>query len=188
MKQELLKRYDREIDGSYIINTRVNNCSSLFNEFDFSSSLWNRDLREEFVAYLVDCVDEIGTKNKFVLQLSLPKDNKEDGFTEKFSRALTSYFLYLVHISRKSIKKFTNKIIFNFIISISLLIIIFITGRRIENTDSMLYMIFNEGLYIAIWVLMWPVFSDYLFDIKGELNNIKIYKRLLNVKLLIKYY
>ncbi len=188
MKHELLKRYDREIDGSYIINTRVNSYSSLFNEFDFSSSLWNRDLKEEFVDYLVDCVDEIGAQNKFVLQLSLPEDNKEDNFSEKFSKAISSYFLYLVHISRKSIKKFTNKIIFNFSISISLLILIFLTGKRMDNSDSMLYMIFNEGLYIAIWVLMWPVFSDFLFDIKEELNNIKIYKRLLNVKLLIKYY
>ena len=52
----------------------------------------------------------------------------------------------------------------------------------------MLYMIFNEGLSIAIWVLMWPVFSEFLVDIKEELNKIKTYKRLLNVKLIIKYY
>lgn len=188
MKHDLLSRYDQDTDGHYIINTRVNNCNSLFSEFDFASSLWNRDLREEFVDYLVESADEIGTRNKFLLQLRLPENEKEEGFTGKFSKAITSYFLYLIHISRKSIKKIVNKIIINFVISISFLILIFFTGKTMENSDSMLYMIYNEGLSIAIWVLMWPVFSEFLLNIKEELNKIRTYKRLQNVKLLIKYY
>ncbi len=188
MKHDLLSRYDQDADGNYIINTRVDNSNSLFCEFDFASSLWNRDLREEFVEYLIDSADEIGGRNKFLLQLRLPENEKEEGFSGRFSKAITSYFLYLMHISRKDIKKIVNKILTNFAISISFLILVFFTGKTMEDSDSMLYMIFNEGLYIAIWVLMWPVFSEFLLDIKEEVNKIKIYKRLLNVKLIIKYY
>jgi len=188
MKHDPLSRYDTLEDGTYVVNIRAKSPGSLFNEFDFDSSLWNIDLRKDFVDYLVDCVDEIGDKNNFVLQVCLPEDKIEKGFAGKFGKAINSYFFYLIHISKKSILRLTNKIIFNFILSLSLLVLILLIGKNINDTESMIYMIFNEGLYIAIWVLMWPVFSDFLIEMKGEWDKLKIYKRFLDIELLFDSY
>jgi len=186
----LLQRYDKTEKGDYIISVKVDSFQTLFNEFDFHSSYWKRDLREEFVAYLIECADEIGLKNKFVIQVVLPVEEKKkrDNIEQKFSEALKHYFYYLVHLSEKNIKKIVRKIIFNFFISIALLSVVFFTSKMEGDKESMLYMIFNEGLYIAIWVLMWPVFSDFLFDLKEEFDNIAIYRRITKTKVVHVYF
>lgn len=62
MNIDILERYDKTDDGKYIVSIKADSYKALFNEYDFSSSFWKRDLREDFVAYLIDCVDEIGLK------------------------------------------------------------------------------------------------------------------------------
>ncbi len=188
MKMDVLERYDKTDKGEYIISIKADSYKALFNEFDFSSSFWKRDLREAFVNYLIDCADEIGLKNSFILTIILPESEATPAVEQKFNSALKHYFYYLIHLSRKGIKKIITKISFNFIISIALLIVAFFTNQSEGNKNSMLYSIFNEGLYIAIWVLMWPVFSDFLFDLKEELGNIRIYKRISGVTISHKYY
>ncbi len=188
MKMDVLERYDKTKDGEYIVSIRADSYKVLFNEFDFSSSFWKRDLREDFVNYLIDCVDEIGLKNSFILDILLPEQENTDDIERKFNSALKHYFAYLIHLSKKRIKKILTKISFNFVISIALLVVAFFTSQIEGEKNSVLYSIFNEGLYIAIWVLMWPVFSDFLFDLKEEFGNIKIYKRISGVKIFHEYY
>lgn len=186
MKNNPLERYDRLEDGSYIISTRVKDRGDLFSEFDFASALWKRDLKQEYVDFLYDSVEEIGRKNKFVVQIILSGERAFDDFPDKMSQALTDNFLTLIHYTGKAIGKLLNKILFNIILSVSTLALVYFIGRYWENTDSMLYMIFVEGLYVAAWVLLWPVFSDFLFDIKEELGKASIYKRLLKSPIIVK--
>jgi len=184
----VLERYDRTDSGEYIVSVKADSYKALFNEYDFSSSYWKRDLREDFVTYLIDCVEEIGLKNDFIMNIILPLDEKTDTIEQKFNSALKNYFYYLIHLSRKRIRKILTKISFNFFISIALLVVAFFTNQMEGDKSSMLYSIFSEGLYIAIWVLMWPVFSDFLFDLKEELGNIKIYKRISGVTIFHEYH
>lgn len=188
MNIDILERYDKTDDGKYIVSIKADSYKALFNEYDFSSSFWKRDLREDFVAYLIDCVDEIGLKNNFILKVLLPgSENRDNNIEEKFNNALHHYFYYLIHLSKKEIKKILSRISFNFTISIALLSVSFITDHMHGDNDSFLYSLLSEGLYIAIWVLMWPVFSDFLFDLKESLYKIKIYKRVLKAEVIHEY-
>lgn len=188
MKNNILDRYDKTDKGEYLIGVKVDSYKNLLNEFDFSSSFWKRDLREEFVEYLIECVDEISVKRTSILKITLPVSEETGNIEKKFDSALKNYFLYLIYLAKKRIKKIITKISFNFIISISLLIVVFLTGQIEGDKNSMLYSIFNEGLYIAIWVLMWPVFSDFLFDLKEALGQIKIYRIISDIEIIHEYF
>ncbi len=182
-----LDRYDRTKDGSYIISVRVESLKALFNEYDFSSSFTKRDLKEDFVEYLIECVEEIGRRS-FIIRAHIPKREKSEKVEHRLKDSIHNYFLYLIRLAKKEIRRITTKILFNFSLSISLLIIIFFVSKGHSESDSVWFMIFNEGLYVAIWVLMWPVFSDFLFDLRAEFRKIKFYRRIIEAKLEVAYY
>ena len=185
---DILERYDKTSEGEYIVSIKADSYKVLFNEFDFPSSFWKRDLREDFVDYLIDCADEIGLKNRFILKILLPESEKDGEIEEKFSIALRHYFYYLIHLSKKDIRKIATKISFNFAISIVLLFLAFFSDKVNGEINSFIYSVLYEGLYIAIWVLMWPVFSDFLFDLKESFNRIRIYKKILKAKIKLEYF
>ncbi len=187
MSVNILDRYDRTKDGSYVVSFRVDSYKALFNEYDFSSSFAKRDLKEDFVEYLIDCVEEIGRRN-FIVRAHIPKREKSQKIEGRLKESIRNYFLYLIKLSRKEIRRITTKIFFNFSLSITLLVIIFFVSKGREESSSVLFMIFNEGLYVAIWVLMWPVFSDFLFDLRNEFRKIKFYRRIINARLEVLYY
>ena len=188
LKKNILDRYDKTEDGKYIIAFRTESYKALFNEYDFSSSFTNRDLKEDFVEYLIDCVEEIGRKNKFVIKAHLPEREKAEKVEKRLTEGLKNYFYYLIRLAKKEIRHITTKIVFNFALSIGLLIVIFFASKNREESSSVLFMIFSEGLYVAIWVLMWPVFSDFLFDLRGEIKKIKFYRRIIDSEFDITYY
>ena len=44
-----------------------------------------------------------------------------------------------------------------------------------------------ESIVIAAWVLMWPVFSDFIYELLEIKKTIKIHRKLINTELKFNY-
>ncbi len=73
MNLKSLARYDISSDNHFIIDVNIPGPDDLFEKFDENASFYKKDLNSEFVRYLLECVDEIGLKNKFMLKSAFPK-------------------------------------------------------------------------------------------------------------------
>lgn len=185
--RKVWERYSRTPEGEYIIHTRAENCRSLYNRFDFESSFPKRDLDSEFTGFLHECVTELGP-NPFIIQIDLPEKERAENYPPRIRESIKTYFDYLNELARKERRDFIRRILFNFSLSISLLVIITFAENFITRTDSIISKIFSQGMYIAIWVLMWPVFSDFLFNIRRIGKEMKINERISKAGIVITYY
>lgn len=74
MTTELLKnRYEFTRDGRAIIDISVESISDLFNSFDKKATFTKRELDQDFVEYVIDCVKEIGEVD-FVIRITIDRE------------------------------------------------------------------------------------------------------------------
>jgi hypothetical protein len=74
MNSNILDRYDMTPDNRFIIDVNIPGPEELFEKYDENASFYKKDLNPRFEDYLLECVDEIGLKNKFIIRIGLPED------------------------------------------------------------------------------------------------------------------
>jgi hypothetical protein len=185
-KNPILKRYEKTSDGRIIVNVAVEKLDHLFDEFDATSKFAKRDLNTDFAEYVYECVKEIG-KHDFVLRLDIPGKKRNKKKEETVKKAIENYFTYTMHLSHVEKKEIIKKTVFHFMISMLLFAFVIFLHTKIDK-ETMLHLVFIEGLTIAVWVFMWPVFSDFLYEMISELRDTRIYKRIQDCDVLYNYY
>ncbi len=185
-KEEIIKRYDKDENGNLIVNVAIPAHKFLFEEFDSTTSFADRDLNENFADYLYGCVNEIGS-HPFVIRLDLPK--KESGVMKErtVQKSILNYFEYMENLSKINLRRIFFRTMFHFTTSLMLLaVLLFFMGQ--VNEESVYTTMLIEGLTIAVWVFMWPVFSDFMYNLIQERKDIKIFKKISSSKINFNYY
>jgi len=185
--RKVWERYSKTAEGEYIIHTRAESCHSLYRRFDFESSFPKRDLDPDFAAFLHECLTELGS-NPFVLQIDLPEKEREQDYPARIRESIKTYFEYLNELARKDRRDIVGRILLNFFLAIALLVVVIFVERFIPNRESVFSKIFSQGLYIAVWVLMWPVFSEFLYNFRQIGKEMKINERISKAGIRISYY
>jgi hypothetical protein len=76
MSSKILKRYDITVDNKFIVHANIPSYTALFENDDYKSSFYKRDINEKRVDYLLECAREVGTRIAFVIWFDLPENKK----------------------------------------------------------------------------------------------------------------
>jgi len=183
-EKKILKRYEK-VDGRYIIQISTNHFRDLFNKFDRASSFIRRDLDYDLADYLFESASDLQNR-PFYIRLNLHAEKQSEELEKKVNQGIDSYFEYESNKIKKRKRSIIQRIFVHIVLAI-LCIFISYTLNRVINTESFLYVVFVESIVIAAWVLMWPVFSDFIYELVEFRRNIKIYKKLVEAEIKFNY-
>ncbi|MFP4189839.1 MAG: hypothetical protein ACLFNK_03890 [Candidatus Woesearchaeota archaeon] len=185
-KEEIIKRYQRDSKGRLIVNVSLSNQKFAFEQFDNTTSYAHRDLNEDFADYLYDCAHEIGN-NPFAIRVDFPKKEKNKVDSEDIRTSIFNYFTYLSNLSRLRVRKLLYRTFFHISLSVLLLASLLLISSVTESS-ALHTMMFFEGLTIAAWVFMWPVFSDFMYEAIREKQYIKTVRKILSAEVLFDFH
>lgn len=180
MNLKSLSRYDISPDNRFIIDVMVPGPEELFEKFDENASFYKKDLNERFERYLLECVDEIGLKNKHVIRIGLPSDQEKKIDETDIGFSFKQYFDYSIYICEKELKSASFRMLLHIILAISSLVLMFAVNLPDNLPDLNTLVLLISGLPAAIWVLLLTGFSRYLFRSFTQRKQIKIYQTLKN--------
>lgn len=103
MKKEILDRYLRTDDGKVIIDITADKIEYLYNDFDKHTPYIKKELDQDLVDYLVDCVREIGNE-AFLIKFGLTQSVDND-LQSRVQASIHNYFLYLKELEIREMKQ-----------------------------------------------------------------------------------
>lgn len=183
-KQSILERYEKH-GNTYLIQVSTNNFKSLFNEFDRTASFIKRDLNYDFAEYLFESAEDLVCHN-FKICLNLHSENKSMELEDKVNKGIDNYFEYEINLITKEKIKVKKRIFIHILIATICFFISF-TLNKIINSESFFHMLFVESTLIAAWVLMWPVFSEFIYNLNGIKKKIDVYNKIISAKIEFRY-
>jgi hypothetical protein len=180
MKKRILDRYERTAEGKVVIDVSANRVEDLYENFDKTAPYHKKDLDEDLVFYLTECVREIG-KVVFVIRFSLDAEPAEE-LRERVRTSVHKFFMYQRERELAAMKKMLRTSLIYFMIGI------FVLGlslwvKLMERQDSeniFLQQIFAEGLTIAAWVSLWESLAMFLINWWPYEQMTRLYWRIAN--------
>ncbi|MBN2781916.1 MAG: hypothetical protein JXQ66_01610, partial [Campylobacterales bacterium] len=157
MKKDILDRYEKDADGSVIVHISAQNIFEIYNYFDRASSFSKKDLNEELVTYIIECVNEIDSE-RFVLKFNFIDGIDDDG-KEKVSKSIKSYFTYLQVLEKEQMHRQIKNA---FILTILGFVFIFVSLSIESFKDKFFYEVLSEGVMVAGWVSLWEAIATFL--------------------------
>jgi len=180
MNSKILDRYDITSDNRFIIDVTIPGPDELFEKYDENASFYKKDLNTRFEKYLLECLEEIGLKNKFIIRVGLPEDQAEKTDEGDIIYSFKQYFKYCIFICQKEIKKISLRMLLHMGLAISALLLMMVFNAANNNPVSGFSGLVNSGLPAAIWVLLLTGFSRFLFRLMSQRSEIKKYRALKN--------
>ena len=174
-RQQLLSRYERSPEGEVFIDVSVRGVEDLFNYFDRAAAFRKKDLDQDFVDYLIDCVREIKGE-PFVVRIILQRDEEMERL-DRTRRAIKNFFKYLKDVEHGACQRLLRRSLLYFLLGLSLLSLSLAGGAFIG--PRVFGNLLSEGLTIAAWVSMWQAFAQLIFDLPPHIHTIRIYKRIM---------
>lgn len=176
MKRALLNRYDRDPEGRIVIDVAAERVEDLYNNFDKNVPYVRRDLDEDLVDYLIDCAREIGNL-PFLIRFSL-NHAPDESHLARIRGSIDGYFHYLIETERMNIRQMFRRSAILFLIGLGILSVSVWVNRWLAGSDSVVGMVFAEGLTVAAWVSLWEALAVFLIEWLPHRRNIRIYRRL----------
>jgi hypothetical protein len=180
MKKDLVNRYERDSNGSILIDVAAEKVEDLYSDFDKSAPYIRRDLDQDLVDYLIDCAKELGHE-PFTISFTLahPPDNAR---LSRIRRSVLNFFLYLAEVERQKIRQMVHRSMVLFCIGIAILFISVWVNRWLRSDHTVVANVFAEGLTIAAWVSLWEALATFLIEWFPHRRNINLYQRLASVQ------
>ena len=176
MKEDIFSRYESHSGRRLAIDVSVGRIEELFEDFDSAASYVKKDLDQDFVEYLIDCVREIGGYD-FVIRINLPVIVQEK-HRKRVRKSIKSYFRYLELLERRKLRKMLWRSFLLFCLGMFLLTISMISRGSVGHFGGMMQELLVEGLTIAAWVSLWAAFASLIFELAGIIADIRIYRRI----------
>lgn len=184
MKKDIISRYELDDDGNVIIDTSIKTVEDLYNFFDRMAPYIKKDLDQEFVDYLIDCVREIGGYN-FVIRISLI--NMPDNATmERVRGSIGTFFGYLQELEKKAIRSMFRRSFVLFGIGLGLLACAIVANRRISGNEGVWLEVFAQGLTVAAWVSLWEAIANIFLEWHPHRRDIKTYSRIIHARVMFR--
>ena len=178
MNSKILDRYDITSDNRFIVDVNIPGPDELFEKYDQNASFYKKDLNERFEEYLLECVDEIGLKNKFIIRIGLPGDQAQKTDEGDIIFSFKQYFNYCILICQKKIKTFIFRMLLHLALAISALLLIMTFDAANSAADGEFFSQLTSGVHAAVWVLLLTGFSRFLFRVMTQRSQIKMYRAL----------
>ena len=178
MPKRIVDRYEHTVDGLVIVDVAARRVEDLYEDFDKTAPYHKKDLDEDLVYYLTECVTEIGRVD-FVIRFMFERFPSEE-FMLRVRTSVYKYFMYQRELEFAATKKMlkTSVIILIFgvvILGISLWVNLLFT---LENGTSFLNRVLAEGLTIVAWVSVWEALATLLVNWPPHLSQIKLFMKI----------
>lgn len=175
MKKPILGRYELTDDDQVIIDVSIRTVEDLYNNFDRTAPYMKKDLDQEFVDYIIDCVREIGV-NDFVIRVTLSRE-PDELIKERVRRSIDTFFHYLQEIERRELDAMFRRSFKLFGIGLALLALAIAATRHFSSGEGVLTEVFAQGLTIAAWVSLWEAIANLFVEWHPHMKNIRLYER-----------
>lgn len=180
--QKLLSRYELSPKGEVFIDVSVRAVEDLFNYFDRAAAFRKKDLDQDFVDYLVECVREIRGV-PFIIRFMLQTAEEKERL-DRAQQGIKNYFRYMKDVEHGEAHQLVRRSLLYLLLGVALISLslalpgdAFVGPRVFRN-------IITEGITIAAWVSMWQAFAHLIFDLLPHYNNIRTYRRILRAPII----
>ena len=141
MKKPIISRYEHTEKNEVIIDASVRSVEDLYNNFDRTADYMKKDLDQEFVDYVTDCVHEIG-RRAFVIRISL-SIMPDKVVMDRVRRSVRTFFLYLQETERRQLRAMLRRSFVLFGIGLALLVLAIAATRRFSSSEGVLAEVFS---------------------------------------------
>lgn len=180
MNSNILDRYDITPDNRFIIDVNIPGPEELFEKYDENASFYKKDLNPRFEEYLLECADEIGLKNTFIIRIGLPEDQAKKTDEGDIIFSFKQYFKYCILTCQKEIKTFSFRMLLHLALAISALFLIMTFNVANAIAAAGFFRQMTSGVSTAVWVLLLTGFSRFVFRLWTQRSQIKMYRALEN--------
>ena len=184
MKEDIFSRYEAHSSKRIAIDVSVGKIEELFEDFDSAASYVKKDLDQDFVDYLIESVEEIGSYN-FVIRINLPTHTQER-YRKRVRKSIKSYFRYLELLERRRLKKTLWKSFLLFCLGMFLLTISMTLKGKMGYLSDVMHELLVEGLTVAAWVALWSAFGRLIFELGSIIADIRVYRRIASREVVFK--
>lgn len=183
MRQEILSRYAMGKNNEVIIDIAIEKIEELYNNFDRKSPFLKKDLSEDFVNYLIECVQEIGD-NRFFIRLDLDKEPAE-GSLLRIKNSIHNFFYYLIDLKSIQMRSKSKTSIILLFIGLFLAGFAIVLHSHASELELLSLSVLAEGLSVAAWVALWESLATFLIEFIPFRKRIKLYKRIAHCEVTI---
>lgn len=184
MKKPIISRYELTEKNEIIIDASVRLVEDLYNNFDRTADYLKKDLDQEFVDYVTDCVREIG-RRAFVIRISL-SIMPDKVVMDRVRRSVRTFFLYLQETERRQLRGMLRRSLVLFTIGLTLLVLAIAATRRFSSSEGVLAEVFAQGLTVAAWVSLWEAIANLFIEWYPRRQDIKRYGRVTNAPVMFR--
>ncbi len=184
MKKPIISRYETTKNNEVIIDASVRSVEDLYNNFDRTADYLKKDLDQEFVDYITDCVREIG-KRTFIIRISL-STIPDKTVVDRVCRSIRTFFMYLQETERRQLRVMLRRSLVLFAIGLALLVLAIAATRRFSSNEGVLAEVFAQGLTVAAWVSLWEAIANLFIEWYPHRQDIKRYERVINASVMFR--
>jgi len=184
LQRNLLGRYEKDEQGTIIVDVSARRVEDLYNDFDKSAPYIKRDLDQDLADYLIASARELG-RVQFAIRFTL-EDSPDEPKSLRIRRSLNTYFLYLAETEIQKILQMFRRSAILFIIGLGILFSAVSLYRMLGPERSVTANVFAEGLTIAAWVSLWEALAIFLVEWFPHRKNVVLYRRLANAPILFR--
>jgi hypothetical protein len=184
MKKPIISRYELTETNEVIIDASVRSVEDLYNNFDRTADYLKKDLDQEFVDYVTDCVREIG-RREFVIRISLSM-MPDKVVMDRVRRSIRTFFLYLQETERRQLRTMLRRSVVLFVIGLALLVLAIAATRRFSSSEGVLAEVFAQGLTVAAWVSLWEAIANLFIEWYPRQQEIRRYGRVTNAPVMFR--
>lgn len=178
MLQTIIDRYETNGDGRLIIDVAVQRVEELYDKFDIDANYKKKDLDEDFVQYLIDCVREI-KRLRFLIRIRLSRPEPADN-ENRVRASIRHYFQYLQEGERREIRKHLTRSCYFLGLGIFLIFLSLSLTSRYAPMVNIFKELGIEGITIVAWVSMWEAISNLIFEWIPHLQRVRLYQRIID--------
>lgn len=178
MKKPILSRYERTEKNEVIIDASIRTVEDLYNNFDRTAPYVKKDLDQEFVDYVIECVQEIGNSD-FVIRISL-SNMPDEAIMNRVRTSIRTYFRYLQETEKRALGAMFRRSIVLFSIGLTLLVLAIMATRRFSSNEGVLAEVFAQGLTVAAWVSLWEAIANLFLEWYPHHQDIRRHAKVIN--------
>jgi len=180
MDSKIIDRYDITPDNRFIIDVTIPGPDELFEKYDENASFYKKDLNARLEQYLLECMQEIGLKNKLSIRIGLPENQADNTDEGDIILSFKRYFEYGILLCRKEIRNISFRMLVHLGLAISALLLMAAFGAADAIAGTGFFSLVISGLPAAVCVLLLTGFSRYLFRLISQRSEIRMYQALKN--------
>ncbi|QOY51379.1 hypothetical protein [Candidatus Sulfurimonas baltica] len=185
MKKEILERYERAESGEILIDVSTEKVEYLYNDFDKRAHFLKKDLNQDLVDYIIDCVTEI-EKEKFIIQFSLEKETDDESIF-RVKNSINKFFVYMQELESRNMNDMvrTSMILFSIGLVLATFSVVISKSQLVET--SVVAAVIAEGLTVAAWVSLWESLATFLIKWRPHKKKTLLYKSIANSKIIFHF-